>query len=149
MENNMTKKMTHEAPRWFTVLAALALVWNLMGVMAYIIQVTMSPETLAALPQEQRQLYETTPVWATAAFAIAVNGGALGSLLLLLKRNLAGLFLQLSLAGVLVQMFHAFFMSQSFEVFGPGSMVMPIMVIAIAIYLVMLAAKAKTNRWTS
>jgi surface polysaccharide O-acyltransferase-like enzyme len=149
LENNMIEKMIHVAPSWFTVVAVLALIWNLMGVMAYVMQVTMSPETLAALPEEQRQLYETTPVWATAAFAIAVNGGVLGSLLLLLKRNLAGLFLQLSLIGVVVQMFHAFFMSQSFEVLGPGSMVMPIMVIVIAVYLVILAVKAQKNRWTS
>jgi peptidoglycan/LPS O-acetylase OafA/YrhL len=117
--------------------------------MAYIMQVTMSPEALAALPEAQRQLYETTPAWATAAFAIAVNGGALGCVLLLLKRNLAGIFLQLSLAGVLVQMAHAFFMSKSFEVYGPGGMVMPIMVIIIAVFLVVLANKAKANHWTS
>jgi len=129
--------------------AAVLLVWNLLGVMAYVMQVMMNPETLAALPQEQRELYENTPDWATAAFAVAVNFGALGCVLLLLRRNLAGLFLQLSLAGVLVQMFHSFFMSKSFEVFGPGGLVMPVIVIVIAIYLVWLAAKAKTNRWTS
>jgi len=118
-------------------------------VAAYIMQVTMSPEALAALPDAQRELYENTPEWAIAAFAIAVNGGALGCLLLLLKRNLAGIFLQLSLAGVLVQMVHSFFISKNFEVFGPEAMVMPIIVILIAIYLVTLAAKAKANRWTS
>ena len=131
------------------VVSVVLLIWNLFGVMAYIAQVMMSPESLAALPEEQRQLYESTPAWATAAFAVAVNCGALGCLLLVLKRNLAGLLLQLSLAGVLVQMFHAFFMSKSFEVFGPGGMIMPVMVIVIAIYLVVLAAKAKTLRWTS
>jgi len=138
-----------KVPKWFMIVAALLLVWNLMGVMAYVMQVTMSAETLAALPEVERQLYENTPKWATAAFAIAVNGGALGCVLLLLKRNLAGLFLKLSLAAVLVQMFHAFFMSKSFEVFGPGGMVMPVMVIVLSVYLVVLAAKAKTNGWTS
>jgi hypothetical protein len=137
------------APKWFMIVAGVLLVWNLMGVVAYIMQVMMSPEMIAALPDGQRQLYETTPAWATAAFAVAVNFGALGCVLLLLKRNLAGLFLQLSLAGVLVQMSHAFFMSKSYEVLGPSGMVMPVMVIAIAIYLVTLAAKAKANRWTS
>ncbi len=140
---------TIKAPTWFTVVAAVMLVWNLLGVMAYIAQVTMTPEAIAALPEAQRQLLETTPTWATAAFALAVNGGALGCLFLVLKKNLAAIFLQLSLAGVLVQMFHSFFMSKSFEVFGPGEMVMPVMVIVIAIYLVTLAAKAKARRWTS
>ena len=145
----MSGELDSKAPKWFMIVAVVLLVWNLLGVMAYIMQVMMSPETLAALPEEQRQLYENTPAWATAAFAVAVNFGALGCVLLLLRKNLAGLFLQLSLTGVLVQMFHSFFMSKSFEVFGPGGLVMPVMVIVIAIYLVVLAAKAKMRRWTS
>lgn len=144
----MSELMKRKAPTWFNVVAIVLFVWNLLGVMAYIAQVTMGPEALAELPDAQRELYETVPVWATAAFAIAVNGGALGCLLLILKRNLAGLFLQLSLAGVLVQMYHSFFMTNSLEVFGPGSMIMPVMVTVIAIYLVTLAAKAKAQKWT-
>jgi len=140
--------MKNKVPKWFMIVAGVLFVWNLLGVMAYIIQVTMSPEALAALPDAQRQLYESTPAWATAAFAIAVNGGALGCLLLLLRQNLAGIFLKLSLAAVLVQMFHSFFMSNSFEVFGPGGMIMPVMVIIIAVYLVALAARARANHWT-
>lgn len=145
----MSEQLNKKAPAWFMIAAVVFLVWNLFGVMAYIMQVTMSPDALAALSDEERLLFETTPAWATAAFAVAVNGGALGCLLLLLKRNLAGFFLQLSLAGVLVQMFHSFFMSQSFEVYGPGGMAMPVMVIIVAIYLVILAAMAKSNGWTS
>lgn len=145
----MSEKLKNKAPAWFMIAAVILLVWNLFGVMAYIMQVTMSPDALAALSEEERLLFETTPAWATAAFAVAVNGGAVGCLLLLLKKNLAGFFLQLSLAGVLVQMFHSFFMSQSYEVYGPGGMAMPIMVIAVAVYLVILAATAKSNGWTS
>ena len=145
----MSETTRIESPTWFMVVAVLLFIWNLLGVMAYVMQVTMSPEVMAALPDAQRELYENTPTWATAAFAVAVHGGALGCLLLILKKNLAGLFLQLSLAGVLVQMYHSFFMSRSFDVFGPGAMVMPIMVLVIAIYLVTLAAKAKARKWTN
>ena len=145
----MSENSSNKAPKWFMVVAAVLLVWNLFGVMAYIMQVTMSPDALAALPEAERQLYENAPAWATAAFAVAVNGGVLGCMLLLLKRNLAGLFLQLSLAGVLVQNFHAFFMSNALEVYGTGGLVMPVLVLIIAIYLVVLAAKAKANHWTS
>ena len=145
----MSELLNREAPKWFMVVSVILLIWNLMGVMAYIAQVTMSPEALALLPDEQRQLYETTPAWATAAFAVAVNCGALGCLLLVLRRNLSGLFLQLSLAGVLVQMYHSFVMTKSYEVFGPGGLIMPVMVLIIAIYLVLLANRAKTHRWTS
>jgi hypothetical protein len=143
----MSEIETYRAPIWFTIVSVLLLVWNVVGVMAYISQVTMGPEALALLPDDQRQIMENTPVWATAAFAIAVNGGTLGCLFLVVKSKLAALFLQLSLAGVLVQMFHSFFMSNSFEVFGPGAVIMPIMVLVIAVFLVVLAAKAKTRLW--
>ena len=145
----MSETSKRKAPGWFMAVAVVALIWNSLGVMAYIMQATMSPEAMAALPEAQRELMENTPAWATAAFAIAVHGGALGCLLLVLKKNLAGLFLQLSLAAVVVQMFHTFFMSRSFEVFGPGGMVMPVMVFVIAVYLVTLAAKAKAQKWTN
>jgi hypothetical protein len=148
-EESMSETVKNKAPAWFTVVSVVLLVWNLLGVMAYLQQVTMSAEALAALPDAQRRVLESTPAWATAAFAVAVNCGMLGCLLLLLRRNLAGLFLQLSLAGVLVQMYHAFFIAHAIEVFGPGGMVMPVMVLIIAVFLVVLAARARVNRWTT
>lgn len=144
--NEETKK---PLPGWFKVVAGIALVWNLLGVMAYLQQSFMSPEALAALPEAQRALLEATPSWAHAAFAISVHGGALGCLALLLRKNLAFPLLVLSLLAVIVQMIYSFFISNSFEVFGPGGMIMPVMVIVIAIYLVFLAKKAKENGWIS
>ena len=81
------------------------------------------------------------------AFAIAVWSGAAGCLLLLLKRGEAVYLLGTSLAGVVVQMFHAFFMRKPFEVFGPGGLVMPIMVIVFACFLVWLGIFAKNKYW--
>lgn len=138
---------TNKPPVWFWVVSSIALVWNLMGVMAYVSQVTMSPEALQALPETERALYEGLPAWATGAFALAVWGGALGSALLLLRRKLATPILIISLGGVLVQMYHSFFISNSIEVYGPGGMIMPIMVILIAILLILLSRKATSNGW--
>lgn len=145
----MSDTTTGKAPSWFMIVSVVLLIWNLLGVIAYLHQVTMGAEALAALPDAQRRILENTPDWATAAFAVAVNCGALGCLLLLLKRNLAGLFLQISLAGVLVQMYHAFFIAHAFEVLGPGGVVMPVTVTVIAIFLVVLAARARVNHWTT
>lgn len=145
----MSDTMRGKAPGWFMVVAVLALLWNLMGVFAFIAQMTMSPEAMATLPQEQQNLYNAMPVWATVAFAVAVNFGALGSLLLILKKSMAGLFLQLSLAGVVIQNIHSFFMTNAVEVLGAAALIMPILVILISIYLVVLAAKAKHRGWIS
>ncbi len=135
------------APKWFLIVGIIALIWNLLGVFAYIMQQTMSPADIAALSDAERTLRETTPAWANAAFAIAVHGGALGCLALVFKKSWALPLLVLSLAAVLVQMVHAFFISNSIEVFGPGGMIMPVMVIVIAVYLVFLARSAKEKGW--
>ena len=138
---------TNKPATWFWVVSAIALVWNLMGVMAYLSQVMMSPEALQALPENERALRAATPVWATSAFAIAVWGGTLGCLALLLRRKLATPILILSFVGVLVQMGHAFFMSKSFEVYGPGGMVMPIMVLVAGALLIWFSRKATEKGW--
>ena len=60
----------------FWIIGVIALIWNLMGVFAYITQVNMTDEVIAALPDAERALYENVPAWVTGAFAIAVFGGA-------------------------------------------------------------------------
>ena len=39
----MSGELNSKAPRWFMIVAVVLLVWNLLGVMAYIMQVMMSP----------------------------------------------------------------------------------------------------------
>ena len=138
---------TNKPATWFWIVSAIALLWNLMGVMAYIAQVTMSPEALQALPENERALYESAPAWAIGAFAIAVWGGALGSVLLLLRRKLATSVLIVSFIGIIVQMVHSFGIANSIEVYGPGGMIMPIMVLVIGAGLIWFSRKASTNGW--
>jgi len=131
----------------YWIIAIIALIWNAMGVMAYIGQAYMTDDAKALLPEAQRELYENVPAWATAAFAIAVFGGLIGSLALIMKKKWAIPVFLLSLLGVLVQMVYNFFLSNNMDVYGPVGYIMPIMVIVIAIFLYMYSKKAKTNGW--
>ena len=132
---------------WFWVVSAIALVWNLMGVMAYIAQVTMSPEALQALPENERTLMESVPMWVTSAFAIAVWGSTLGSILLLMRKKIATPVLIFSFVGILVQMYYNLFMSKSMEVYGPGGLAMPIMVLLFGAFLIWFSRKSTGNGW--
>lgn len=134
-------------PSWFNTVVAFAIVWNLMGIAAFVGGLFVTPEMVAELPQAEQDIHNATPGWAIGAFAVAVFGGLMGCIVLLIKKVLALPILVLSLIGILVQMFHAFFIVNSFAVFGPGGAIMPIMVIVIAIALIGLAAKAKTHAW--
>lgn len=135
-------------PTWFWVVSGLALFWNLMGVGAFFSDVVMmTPERLAEMKPEMQNLYASTPSWANMAFGVAVICGALGSIGLLLKQSWATPVFAISLLGVLVQMTYAFFFSKSFEVFGPGAAIMPVMVIVIAVGLIWFAHSSTMKGW--
>ncbi|CAL2101015.1 conserved membrane protein of unknown function [Tenacibaculum sp. 190130A14a] len=133
----------------FWVIGIFALIWNAMGVMAYIGQAYMTNEMLAALPEAERALYENVPAWVTAAFAIAVFGGTLGCIVLLLKKKLAKSLFLVSLIAIIAQMSYNLFMSKATEVYGPGGMVMPIMVIIIGVFLLLYSKKCIEKGWLS
>ncbi len=81
----------------FRVIGAIGLVFNLMGCMNFISQ--MNADMVASMPEAYRAMVESRPAWATGAFAIAVFGGALGCLLLLLRKSAAFYLFVVSLVG--------------------------------------------------
>ena len=88
----------------FWIIGAVALIWNVAGVVNYFAQ--MNPDALAAYREAERAIVEGRPASATGAFAIAVFGGALGSLLLLLRKSAAYYLFIASLLGVIATMTH-------------------------------------------
>ena len=141
----MTTTTKPKAAYW--VIAIIAFIWNIMGVMAYLQQAYMTDEAKQLLPEAERALYNNVPAWATAAFALAVFGGFFGSLALLLRKKIANLLFTVSLLGIIVQMSYNFLMSNSIDVYGPGGMIMPIMILVIGIFLFMYSKNATTKGW--
>jgi hypothetical protein len=135
---------TTKTPVWFWIISVLALVWNIMGVMAYIGQAFMTDEVLATLPKGEQNFYNNTPAWVTAAFAIAVFAGALGCIALLLRKKWASPLLLLSLIAVLAQTTYNFFLQDFVELSG-NRVIMPIMIIVVAIFLVWFSRNSKAK----
>ena len=71
----------------FWVIGAITLIFNVMGAVNYFVQ--MNADSLASFSEQYRPIIEGRPAWATTAFAIAVFGGSLGCLLLLLRKSAA------------------------------------------------------------
>jgi len=133
----------------FWVISSIALVWNLMGVFNYLDQAFMTDKVLETLPKEQQILYQDVPAWVTAAFAIAVFSGTLGSLLLLLKKKIATTFFIISFFGIVGQMSYGLIIDQNSDSYGPMGIAMPIIIIAFGGYLIWYSRKANEHRWLS
>ena len=93
-------RVARPVPGWFWVVAALALLFMAFGCLMYYTQVSADPSTL---PLDQRSMWEATPTWMVAAYAIAVWVGLAGTILLLLRRRHSVLLLLISLIAVVVQ----------------------------------------------
>ncbi|WP_257325102.1 hypothetical protein [Pseudoalteromonas rhizosphaerae] len=134
-------------PHWLKSVAWAALIWNFLGVIAFIMQMLMTPDMISKLPIEQQAAYSNTPIWSTIAFATAVFGGVLGCILLLLKKAIAQVLFALSLAGIFIQQFYNFIVINSIELLGASAVFMPIFVVVIAIILLLLSHKGKQQGW--
>ena len=137
--------MTDQAkvPIWFWIAGVIALLWNGLGVLAYLQQVMMSAEEFAALPEVQQNLLSTQPVWVTAAFAIAVFAGLVASICWLLKKRIAVRLFLLSLLAVIVQ-FSSYFIIDGYREFMSGQgWLMPALILLFAIAFLLIAWQAE------
>lgn len=133
---------------WFWALSILGLLWNLMGVSAYLMDAYMKDETLATYSEGQREIFINQPVWLTAAYAIAVFGGTLGCVGLLLRKKWATPLFLVSLIAVIARTFYYFFMTNATEVFDMvQGTILPIAVIIIAALLYIFSKIASDRRW--
>lgn len=135
------------APKWFLPLAIVALLWNLLGCMAYLADVRITPEQLAQMSAPQQALYASRPAWAVAATALAVWGGAAGCLGLILRRRWALPLLLVSLLGVVAQDIGLFVLSDAAALAGKVVYVLQGLVLAVAMALVWLARRAGLAGW--
>jgi hypothetical protein len=111
--NNTGKASWH-----FWVVAIVALLWNAMGAMDYVMTETRNESYMSAFTAEQLDFFYALPVWVVAAWAIAVWGGVLGSVLLLLRKALAVPVFLVSLITMVITAIHNYGLSNGMEVMG-------------------------------
>ncbi|WP_396221389.1 hypothetical protein [Gemmatimonas sp.] len=132
-------------PKWYMPVAIIALLWNLIGCAAYLMDVTLTPEAVAAMSPDQQALYAARPAWAVAVYAIAVWGGALGCVGLIMKKRWAKGALLASLLGLIAQDIALFGMSP--VAIETSVYALQGMVLMIAVLLLLLANKAARQGW--
>lgn len=134
-------------PRWFTVVVAVALLWNILGLLAVLADLRLSPADIAALPEQQQALYKARPLWSVGASLVAVVGGTLGCLALLLRKRASLALLYASLLGVVLQDIGIFIAAGAGKLAGPVPFILQGLVLVIAAGLVFLAHRAASRSW--
>lgn len=134
----------------FWIIAVLALLWNIIGVLFWIMEhFLMTDEMKATYPPEELELINSAPSWGIYVYGIAVFGGVLASILLLIRKKLAIALFGISLLAILIMQGYWVFVMDIAEAMGPQSLIMPLIVIAIAIFEYFYSKGATRNGWLS
>ena len=83
LEDVVSEKEISRVHWSFWVIGAVALLWNAMGVVNIFMQ--MNPDVLATYPESHRTIVASQTGWISASVTIAIFGGALGCVLLLMR----------------------------------------------------------------
>ena len=133
-------------PHWsFWVITIIMLVWNVMGSINFIVQ--MNPDMVSSYRETEQAIIQHRPIWATLGFAVAVFGGAVGCIFLILKKSIAFYLFVSSLMGVVITITHT--LGAGID-FSAGELIGIIfMPVAVAAFLVWYAKYCESKGWVS
>lgn len=137
------------APKWVLIVGAVLILWNLGGASMFVLDMLRSPEEIAAMPADQQALWSQMPGWAWAAYCVGTFGGLLAAIGIVMRKKWAVHLALVSVIAVIVNFIPAFFMSEGVDVWQPQFYVFPLVILALALLMWWVAAKANKQGWTT
>ena len=130
----------------FWVVAALFLIWGLIGCGIYLMDKLMTDEAVlkfgGQVALDARQAY---PIWATAAYAIAVWGGLIAAILFLMRKKFSVILFVVSLIAAVICFIPTFTDPIVKEAGGSTFWVMPLVVVSLGIFEIFYSRKQRAN----
>lgn len=131
-------------PAWFTPAAIAAVAWEILGCAMYLMQVRVEP---AALPADQRAVWDATPPWMIGAYALAVWVGLVGAVLLAMRRKLAEPLLLVSLVAVAVQFSGLLWVPALRGLMSSDMLLLPFVIVMVCGVIWSFARRARRGGW--
>ena len=135
-------------PTWYWVVSAIALVWMLIGLMSWVMDLMMDEAALAQMSEAQQQIYRARPSWIFALYAIAIFSGLIGAVGLLMRRQWSVMLFAVSLVTAIVQFGYILGIMDTIKLLGfATAATFPIVILVIGVALLWLASHAKKSGW--
>jgi hypothetical protein len=145
----MEQQTKSAVPRWYWVIAAVALLWNLMGLAAFAIEMFAQEAAMRAMPEVQKAWVRSIPSWIYFIYAVAVLTGVAGSIGLFLRKSWTTLMFGICLVAVLIQMIYTMIIAGGLRIAGASGAITPALVIIIAAALLWFSRFARSRGWIS
>ena len=128
------------------VIGVVAFLWSAMGAFDYIMTETKNDAYMSNFTPEQLEFFYGFPAWLVAFWAVAVWGGVVGALLLLLRKRFAVWVFLASFLSMVVTTIHNYVFSNGMEVVGDAFSLGFSALIFVAALLLVLYARAMQKR---
>jgi len=122
-------------PKHLWIIGIISLPWNMMGAFDYFMTQTKNASYLAKFDQTQLDYYYGYPVWVEFFWALAVWGGVLGTVLLLMRKRLAVPVFLVSFVSMVVTAIYSYGFYNGMEVMGTGGFVFTLVIFFVALGL--------------
>lgn len=133
-------------PYWYWIVAAIALIWNILGLSNFILTAFFKSQLMVGLTLEQQNLVNKVPLWAMICFGIATVTGTLGCVLLLLRKKLAMPLFSISLITMIAQFINWLVIQKAGDYF-PNSYTMPTLVVLVGLFLIWFTKFSFRKNW--
>ena len=107
-----------KTPWHLWMVGIIGLLWSAMGAMDFVMTHTENEAYMSQFTEEQLKFFYGFPIWVVVAWAIAVWGGVLGSIFLLMRRQIAVWTFLASLLAMILTTIQNFGLSNGMEVMG-------------------------------
>ena len=135
----MSETKAPATPRHLWIVGIVALLWNLLGAMDYVMTETRNEAYMGQFTPEQLEFFYSFPAWLIAFWAIAVWGGVLGTVLLLMRKKLAVPVLLVSLLCMVVTAVHNYGFAGGVDIVGGVGFLFSVVIFVVALALVIYA----------
>jgi hypothetical protein len=138
----------HYAPqpiaRWYMIAAIASFVLMMLPLVGASLHLSTDPSTL---PLDERAQFEAEPIWMVAAFGLTGLAGAIGALLLILRRLQAESLLLVSLIGILVWFAGLLLSAQLRDLLSTGQIAAAAIVVAVVWTIYRFAHHSRQRGW--
>lgn len=143
----MNQEQKTPIPVWYWVVAVIALLWNLLGCTAFLMEIFAQEAMMESWTEKQKDWAHSIPRWIYFVYAIAVTTGVAGSICLLMRKTWSVPLLAISVVAVIVQMVYTMLIAGGLQAMGPTSLIMPVLVIGLGCALLWFSTFAKGRGW--
>jgi hypothetical protein len=131
-----------QTPRHLWVIGVIALLWNALGAFDYLMTQTKNEAYMSMFTPEQLEFFYNLPSWSVVLWSIAVWGGVIACILLLLRKSAAVWFFMISLFSVIANTIYLYVFADGMKVMGdPFSLIFSALIILVAVLLYLYSKK--------